>query len=698
MKTRQIISCVVVAAVGATGLVSAQSVTRPAAQPATRTVAQPAARTATQTAAPRTAVAASRVADAAMSGDAMAVQRLIRQKADVNAAQVDGATALHWAVYRNDSAIADLLLGARANVKAANTVGATPLAMAALYGNAAMIDKLLKAGADAKALTPNGETTVMLAARNGDPDALKVLIEAGADVNAKERTRGTTALMWAAEQKKPEAVKVLLAAGADHSAKSGGAGLPRRYMANRINTRTLEQAQDRRRRSAAAGRTYDEQLALDQQQGRDLGGQRGLAEALGPDGLPLPRTAGRGGAPGAGGARQGGAPNPPPTGSQPGAEVAPAQGAGLAAGGRGRGAGPGAAGAAGGRGGQTPVTDPDPDADDSEVIVAGLVGGGSGGLTPLVFAAREGDIESAKLLLDAGASVNQTTEYGWSPLLTAVNNRNYRLASYLIERGANPNLANKGGWTPLYLATDNRNIEGGDYPVPKPDMDHLDMLTLLLDKGANPNARVKDDTLTRTIFTMQWFFEDGATPFIRAGQSSDTVLMKLLLKHGADPKAATTNGDNAMTASSGIGWVEGVTYERSPKENFEAMKMLLDLGIDANYANSEGRTSLMGAAMKGRPDVIQMLVDRGARLDTYDRGSRDTDKVGSSAAGHVWQAVDYAEGLVRVGVQSAVFRTEASTLIRKLMADRGLPAPPIERNILSVCVVALCQGVPMPKP
>jgi ankyrin repeat protein len=628
----------------------------------------------------------SRIADAAMSGDTAAVQRLIRQKLDVNAPQPDGATALHWAVYRNDAAMADLLIAARANVKAPNMAGVTPLGMASLYGYATMIDKLLKAGADAKEIGPNGETTVMLAARNGNPDALKVLIEAGADVNARERLRGTTALMWAAEQKKPDAVKVLLAAGADHSAKSGGAGLPRRYMANKINVRTLEQAQDRRRRAAAAGRTYNEQLAIDQKEGRDLGGQRGLAEQLGPDGLPLARQVPRQAPPAAAAAGAAGA--QPAAGGAAGAP---------AAAGRGRGAGPaGAAGAAAaGRAGQAPATDPD--ADDSEVIVAGLVGGGSGGLTPLVFAAREGDIASAKLLLDAGAKINQTTEYGWTPLLTAVNNRNYKMAEFLLAQGADPNLANKGGWTPLYLATDNRNIEGGDYPVPKPDMDHLDIIKLLLAKGANPNIKVKDDTLTRTIFTMQWFFEDGATPFIRAAQSSDTVLMKLLLEHGADPKAATANGDNAMTASSGIGWVEGVTYERSKEENYEAMKMLLDLGIDQNYANSEGRTSLMGAAMKGRPEVIQLLVDRGAKLDTYDKGSRDTDKVGSAAAGHVWQAIDYAEGLVRVGVQSAVFRTEAAQLIRKLMAERNLPAPPVERNILSVCVVALCQGIPMPK-
>src|SRR5438477_9972736 len=110
---------------------------------------------------------------------------------------------------------------------------------------------------------------------------------------------------------------------------------------------------------------------------------------------------------------------------------------------------------------------------------------------------------------------------------------------YLVERGANVNLPNKGAWTPLYLATDNRNIEGGDFPVPKPDLDNLDFIKFLLDHGADPNARAKDNTLTRTIFTMQWFFEAGCTPFVRAAQSGDIDLLKLLIKYGADPMLKT---------------------------------------------------------------------------------------------------------------------------------------------------------------
>jgi ankyrin repeat protein len=651
--------------------------------------------------------AASDVADAVERGDLAAARALLQKGSDVNAPQIDGATALHWAVYRDDVQAVELLLGAGAKPEIANRVGFTPLAMAALYGNPEVVDRLLKAGANAKALGPNGETMVMYAARNGNPDVIKLLVEAGVDVNAKEPLRGTTALMWAVEQRNSDAVGALLAAGADPAATSGGAGLPRNYIAPRVNTRAVEEAQRRRERAAKAGRTYEEQLEFEYEQGLDLGGPRNAftqdrsRQQQGGQG-----QAGQGqadqGQPRQGQAAQGEAgqaqatPAPAAAGAEAPAAQPQQQGAPAAAapaggrrGGAGRQGGAGQAAAAAGQPAGQQAQDNDDD--DSEVIVAGLVGGGGGGLTALVFAAREGDIESARKLIAAGADVNQTTEYGWTPLLTAVNNRNYQLAKLLVESGADVNLANKGGWTPLYLATDNRNIEGGDYPVPKADMDHLELITLLLEKGADPNARVKDNTLTRTIFTMQWFYENGATPFIRAAQSSDTELMALLLKYGADPQAVTAHGDNALTAAAGIGWVDGVTYERSPKHNLEAVRMLLDLGLDPNFANSEGRTPLMGAALKGRPEVIQLLVDRGAELDKRDRGSRDTHIPGATIAGITWQALDYAEGLVRVGVQSAVERPEAAALIRKLLEEKGLPVPPANRTINSICVVALCQ-------
>src|SRR5262245_44449769 len=585
------------------------------------------------------AATASDVADAVMKGDRAALRALLQKKADVNAPQVDGATALHWAVYRDEPETVNLLIRAGAKVNVANREGVTPLAMAALYGRPAIIDALLEAHGDATERTANGETLLMFAARNGNPEAIRRLAAAGAEVNAKEKLRGTTALMWAVEQRHPAAVKTLIDLGADVSARTAGAGLPRNYMAPRVDTAAVDAAAKRHADARAAGRTYNEQLEWDAAHGVKI--SLGFRGTLNADGTPASVE------------------NTRRPGLTPAAPAAPPA--------------------------------PPPDADDADVIVAGLVGTGGGGLTPLIFAAREGDAESARYLLDGGASINQTSEYGWTPLLTATNNRHYQLAKYLLERGADPNITNKGGWTPLYLATDNANIEGGDYPVPKPDWDHHEFIKVLLERGADPNRRVRDNTLTRTIFTMQWFYEGGATPFVRASQSSDTALMQLLLDYGADAFQETENGDTALTASGGIGWVEGVTYERAAEDNAQAVRMLLDLGLDPNHANKEGRTALMGAALKGRSEVVQLLVDRGARLETRDGGSRDTDNSVSILAGHTWQAIDYADGLVRVGVQSAIARPETAALIRRLMTERGLAVPPPDRVIESICVVAICQ-------
>ena len=547
--------------------------------------------------------ARSDVADAAMKGDRAALRTLLQQRADVNAPQADGATALHWAVYRNDLEIAGLLIQAGARATAANREGATPLSLASINGNAAMIEKLLKAGADPNVpVLSHGETALMLAARTGDVEAIRLLLDYGADAEAKDALRGTTALMWAAAQEHPAAVAALIEYGADVSARSSPATLGRTaYLAPTVVQRT-----------ATAG---------------------------------------------VGAAARGGA----------------ARDRGAAGGGR---AGRGADGA--------PAANQDLDNQD---FFAPRQNTNGGGLTPLVLAARQGDLESTRILLDAGADANQVTQYGWTPLLTATQNRYYRLASFLLDHGADANIANTGGWTPLYLATDNRNIEGGDYPVRQPDMDHLEFITKLLDRGANVNARAMDSTETRTIFTMQWLYEDGATPFLRAAQSGDITLMRLLLARGADPRIPTTNNVTALAVAAGIGWVEGVTYEWSEADNIEAVKMCLDLGIDVNARDGDGRTALHGAAHKGRNAVVHLLVDHGAKLDAKDNGSRDT--VNGALLGHNWLPVDYAEGLVRVGVQSAIAHPETSALLRKLMTDAGLPVPP--PITASICITPVCR-------
>lgn len=562
--------------------------------------------------------APSPVADAAAKGDAAALKTLIQQKADVNGTQPDGATALQWAAYKNDLAMADILLAAGADPKIANRDGATPLSLAAINGSAPMIQKLLKAGADPNEKHPKGETALMFASRNGNVDAVKVLLDAKADVNAKESVRGTTALMWAAEQSHPAAIKLLLSGGADVAA---------------------EDATDTKGNRAYLAPTVQARLSSAQ-------GAGGLGNGGG-------GRNGRGGTPAAGAApraaRPARTPGPPGNGDAGEEDVVAAADAAAAQFSFGR------------------QSDKD-----------------GGGMTPLVLAAREDCLECIKVLLEGGANVNQTTHYGWSALLTATKNGFYQEGAYLLDHGADPNLQNKGGWSPLYLATDNRNIEGGDYPVRPADMDHLEFIKLLIAKGANVNARVcgvqstpakcvGDSTETRTNFTMQWLYEDGATAFLRAAQSSDTELLKLLLAHGADPKIATANNVTALAVASGIGWVEGVTYEWSPEQNLETVKMCLDAGIDPNTHDVEGRTALHGAAHKGRNEVIKMLVDHGGDLTAHDLGSRDT--VNGAMKGMTWVPVHYSEGLVRVGVQSAIAHPETTAFIKNLMKEKGLPIP-----------------------
>jgi uncharacterized protein len=647
-----------------------------------------------------TAAEKSAVANAVERGDKAGLQTLLTQKADVNETQVDGTTAMHWAVYRDDVVMVEQLIKAGAKVSTANREGITPLYMASLYGNPEIVARLLKAGADAKQLGPNNETMVMLAARNGNPATIKLLAGAGVNVNAKEPVRGTTALMWAAEQSHAEAVKALLDSGADFSIRTTGAGTSRAYMSPSVGNGGSTSAKARLKTLQETGKSIEEQV----KETAAGGGGRGNAQgANGAQNGGQQGQNGRGGNRGGfgGGGNQAAAGANAAGGQQAAAGANPAGGQQAAAGGRGgnRGGGQGGqnGGRGGNRGGQTAAaTDgaadgADDQAAEDDAPQAGLQGAGGGGLTAMSFAARQGDLESVKYLLAAGADINQATSGGWTPLLTATNNRHYILGKYLVEKGANVNLASSQNFTPIYLATDNRNIEGGDFPVPKPDMDHLEYIKVLLDHGAKPDARVSTNTETRTIFTNQWFFEPGTTPFVRAAQSGDLALMKLLLSYGADPKAKNDYGDTALSAVAGIGWVEGVTYDHSSDESLEVAKMLLDLGLDPNSQNRDLRTPLMGAAHKGRTNMIQLLVDRGGKLDMRDKGSRDTDKGGAVIAGHQWIALDYADGLVRVGVQSANPHPDAAKLIRKLMSDRGMFVPPENRDFNSICIVDICK-------
>ncbi len=547
------------------------------------------------------ALNAADVADAAMQNDLAKVRALIAQKADVNEAQADGATALHWAVYRLNPELVAALLDAGANPSAKNREGATPMWLASVTSVPEILELLLHAGADANEKLPMGRTPLMVSARTGNVEAMKILLDAGADPNAAEEDRGTTPLMWAADQGHEEAIQLLIDNGADISAYSSPA---QRGRGPALGKATDPRQQVERNAAAVAARLERERLEAEgvkvevsetERRGNSLGGGFGRRGQQEPDG---------------------------------------------------------------------------------------------GGLTALVYATRANDLESVKALLDAGADINQVTRYGWSPLLVATQNRYYKLGEFLIEHGADVNLANKGGWTPLYLATDNRNIEGGDYPVRQPDMPHLDYIKMLLESGAEVDAKMVDSTQTRTVFTNQWLDEGGMTAFLRASQSGDLELMQLLLDYGANPKEMTDLKVTALQLVAGIGWVEGITFEWSREDSNRAVEWLLELGVDPNIQADTGRTALHGAGHKGMTEAVQMLVDAGADLSVRDFGN--TDARGGAMAAHTWQAIDYADGLVRVGVQSAIAHPETAELIRKLMEERGLETPPAGRTLESICITEAC--------
>jgi ankyrin repeat protein len=168
------------------------------------------------------------IVDAAQNGDLKAVRALLRQSADVNAAQPDGMTALHWAVQRRDAEMTSVLLNAGADVALANRTGAKPIYLAAVNGDAAAIERLLDAGEDANAvLTAEGESVLMLTSYTGNPQAVKLLLTRGADPNVQQ-FRGQTALMWAAAEGHTEVVKLLLDAGADPALSSTASTKPER--------------------------------------------------------------------------------------------------------------------------------------------------------------------------------------------------------------------------------------------------------------------------------------------------------------------------------------------------------------------------------------------------------------------------------------------------------------------------------------
>ncbi|HEY6391570.1 MAG TPA: ankyrin repeat domain-containing protein [Bryobacteraceae bacterium] len=517
-----------------------------------------------------------RLADAAMQNDKDAVRSLLRQKADVNSAHGDGATALHWAAYNDDLDMVKALLAAGANVNAATREGAiTPLFMACTNGNAAVIETLLKAKADANSVKANGATALMLAAASGSADAVKVLLDRGASIDAKETVHGQTALMFAAALNRDAVIKLLMARGADANAATAVRKLEKVRFdqdGNIVEDRPASTAK------GAAANTAEEtnpQADLD-----------ALAHSLGF------------------------------------------------------------------KSSEYRLAKPRPRAGDVAARGPRKVGADfMGGMTALLYAAREGHRRAATALVDAGADINQVSGDKFSPLVMAIINGHLDLAKYLLDHGANPNVATETGITALYAAIDVQWAPKTWFPQPSTEQEkstYLELMKTLLDRGANVNAQVSEKPWFRS-FTNDYTWVDpaGATPLWRAAQSSDVVAMRLLMAHGGDPKIATKSGDTPLMAAAGIGWAANWSVN-APYPGLDAVKYCVELGNDVNAADNRGYTALHGAAYLGNNEMVNYLVSKGAKANVKS-------KAGDSVA-------DMANGPTRFGQP----HPETAALLEKL--------------------------------
>jgi len=478
-----------------------------------------------------------------MRGDRSAVRSLLAQKADVNAPQIDGTTALDWAVRANDLEMTGILLSAGASASAANQSGATPMLLAAMNGNAAILERLIKAGAGPNApVSKTGDTALMIAARTGNVDAVRVLLDHQAQVNAKETWGGTTALMWAVSERHPDVAELLVERGADVNAKSNFV-------------------------PSASGRGFE---------------------------------------------------------------------------------------------GTAPVA-PKPNQAIEEFA--------SGWLTPLMFAAREDDLASARILIQAGADVNAFGADGKDALGLALFNGSYDVASLLIDGHANVNHADAQRFTPLFWAVDRRNMETAPNFPWMITTDPLPVIQKLLDAGANPNALVNNTPRAR--------MREGsprivfATALMRAAFAGDLELVKLLLAHGADSHIQSSDRETTLAAACGLAFINGYHRQKPAAERLAVVKLLVDLGEDVNHADSYGITPLMAAANLGDIHIVGYLIDKGADLGAHDLGKKNDGNFGSSV--EPLMPIDYAIGVGTFVPNNAVIMHEdVVKLMSAEMNKRGI--------------------------
>ena len=255
-----------------------------------------------------------------------------------------------------------------------------------------------------------------------------------------------------------------------------------------------------------------------------------------------------------------------------------------------------------------------------------------GGMTALLYAARDGRLGAARRLVAAGANIEQPEANGIRPLLMSLLNNKLEVAQFLLSQKADVNAAAFWGRTPLWAAVEYRNLDMNNVEQDAPKDNGVDrapilaFIKVLIDAGANVNARTREVFPSRrwlySLNDVSWVDFTGQTPFLRAALSGDTATMKLLVQHGADPNLPTLAGTTPLMAAAGVAGGVAQTYTESPQALIDAVNLCLELGADINATNSMGLTALLGAANRGSNDIIEILVKRGARLDIKDKEGR----------------------------------------------------------------------------
>ena len=281
-----------------------------------------------------------------------------------------------------------------------------------------------------------------------------------------------------------------------------------------------------------------------------------------------------------------------------------------------------------------------------------------GAMTAVMMAARQGALDGVRALSEGGADLNLSDPDGTSALVMAIVNSHNEVAALLLEKGADPNVADASGMAALYAAVD-MHTTGPliNRPSRKPTggVDGVDLVKMLLDRGANPNARLKTPTLQRYHNGGDALLTDGATPLMRAAKSTDVPVIRLLLEHGANPSLATKNLTTAVMFATGLGGGRG----RSDDAAMEAIALCLKRGADVNAFNNAGQTALH-IAVERSDRLVKFLAEHGAELDLKDKDGRTPLDIALGVSASGFQG--------RRGAAPSVVREGTAALLRQLMS------------------------------